>query len=204
MVSRPIPCAALLTFALVAGSATAAYQRISKQEGDRFESKLQRIVVFGNTRPAAGRQANQTTDFTDDELNSYLRYNLRDEIPQGIVEPTLNAMGDGKVSGRVTVDLDAVRKQRQRGIMDPMNLLTGSLPVTARGMLSTKDGIGRFELESAEVSGVTVPKALIQELLTYYSKSPDHPNGIDMDDPFELPSRIKEIRVGKAQSTIVQ
>jgi hypothetical protein len=71
-------------------------------------------------------------------------------------------------------------------------------------MLTTKDGAGQFQLESAEISGVTVPKALIQELLTYYSRSPENPNGINMDAPFELPSRIKEIRVGKASSTIVQ
>lgn len=204
MVSRRVPFAALLALALVAGSSLTAYQRYSKQEGDRFQSKLQRIVVYGNTQAAAGRRASQNTEFTDDELNSFLRYNVREQIPQGIVEPTLNALGDGKVSGRVTVDLDAVRKQKPRGFMDPMNLLTGSLPLTARGTLSTKDGIGRFELESAEISGVTVPKALIQELLSYYSKSPEHPNGINMDDPFELPSRIREIRVGKAQSTIVQ
>jgi hypothetical protein len=49
-----------------------------------------------------------------------------------------------------------------------------------------------------------VPKTLIQELLTYYSRSPENPAGINMDEPFELPSRIKEIRVGKAASTIVQ
>jgi hypothetical protein len=196
--------ATLLAIALIAGSSLAALQRYSKQEGDRFQSKLQRIVVFGNTQAAAGRRASQNTEFTDDELNSYLRYNVRDQIPEGIVEPTLSALGDGKVSGRVTVDLDAVRKQKQRGWMDPMGYLTGSLPLTARGTLSTKDGMGRFELEAAEISGVSVPKALIQELLSYYSKSPEHPNGINMDDPFELPSRIKEIRVGKALSTIVQ
>ncbi len=204
MVSRRVSSAALLALAIVAGSSPAAFQRFSKQEGDRFQSKLQRIVVFGNTPAAVGRRAAQNTDFTDDELNSYLRFNLHDQIPEGIVEPTLNAIGEGKVSGRVTVDLDAVRKQKPRGWMDPMGYLTGSLPLTARGTLSTKDGVGRFELESAELSGVTVPKTLIQELLTYYSKSPDHPNGINMDDPFELPSRIREIRVGKAQSTIVQ
>jgi hypothetical protein len=204
MVSRRVSSAALLALAIVAGSSPAAFQRFSKQEGDRFQSKLQRIVVFGNTPAAVGRRAEQNTDFTDDELNSYLRFNLRDQIPEGIVEPTLNAIGEGKVSGRVTVDLDAVRKQKPRGWMDPMGYLTGSLPLTARGTLSTKDGVGRFELESAELSGVTVPKTLIQELLSYYSKSPDHPNGINMDDPFELPSRIREIRVGKAQSTIVQ
>jgi hypothetical protein len=41
-------------------------------------------------------------------------------------------------------------------------------------------------------------------LLSFYSKTPENPNGINMDDPFELPSRIREIRVGKSQSTIVQ
>jgi len=49
-----------------------------------------------------------------------------------------------------------------------------------------------------------VPKSLIQELLTHYSRTAENPAGINMDAPFELPSRIKEIRVGKAQSTIVQ
>jgi hypothetical protein len=204
MVSRRVPYAALLALAVVAGSSLAAFQRFSKQEGDRFQTKLQRIVVFGNTPAASGRRASQNTDVTDDELNSYLRFNARDQIPEGIVDPTLNALGDGKVSGQVTVDLDAVRKQKQRGWMDPMNYLTGRLPLTARGTLSTKDGVGRFELESAELSGVTVPKGLIQELLSYYSRTPEKPNGINMDDPFELPSRIREIRVGKAQSTIVQ
>jgi hypothetical protein len=204
MVSRRVSSAALVLLTIVGCSSLAAFQRYSKQEGDRFQSKLTRIVVFGNTQAAVGRRASQNTDISDDELNSYLRFNVRDQLPEGIVEPTLNALGDGKVSGRVTVDLDAVRKQKQRGWMDPMNLLSGSLPVTARGTLSTKDGMGRFELESAEISGVAVPKALIQELLTYYSKSSEHPNGINMDDPFELPSRIREIRVGKAQSTIVQ
>jgi len=204
MVSRRVPFAALLALAVVAGSSLAAFQRFSKQEGDRFQTKLQRIVVFGATPAASGRRASQNTDVTDDELNSYLRFNARDQIPEGIVDPTLNALGDGKVSGQVTVDLDAVRKQKQRGWMDPMNYLTGRLPLTARGTLSTKDGVGRFELESAELSGVTVPKGLIQELLSYYSRTPEKPNGINMDDPFELPSRIREIRVGKAQSTIVQ
>ena len=204
MVSRRPPVAVLLALAMAVGAPLAAYQRYSREEGDRFQSKLQRIVVFGNTTAATGRRASQNTDFTDDELNSYLRFNVREQIPEGIVDPTLNALGDGKVSGRVIVDLDAVRKQKQRGWLDPMGYLTGQLPLTARGTLSTKEGVGRFELEAAELSGITVPKSLIQELLSYYSRSAEHPNGINMDDPFELPSRIREIRVGKAQSTIVQ
>ena len=186
-----------------AGHATAR-QRYSKQEGDRFQSKLTRILIFGNAPAAAGRQTTQTTQISDDELNSYLRFHARDQVPAGMLEPTLNALGDGRVGGQVIVDLDAVRKQKPRGWLDPMGYLTGRLPVTARGTLTTRNGVGQFVLESAEVSGIAVPKTLIQELLTHYSRTPENPAGINMDAPFELPSRIQEIRVGKAQSTIVQ
>jgi hypothetical protein len=127
-----------------------------------------------------------------------------DQIPVGIVEPLLNALGEGRVSGRAVVDLDAVRKQKQRGWLDPVGYLSGRLPVTAAGRLITKDGKGQFQLESAEISGVTVPKAVLQELVSYYSRTPENPAGIDMDAPFELPARIREIRVGSGSSTIVQ
>jgi hypothetical protein len=102
------------------------------------------------------------------------------------------------------VDLDAVRKQKQRGWLDPMSYLSGRLPVTASGRLSTKDGKGQFQLESADISGVTVPKTVLQELVTYYSRTPENPEGINMDSPFELPARIREIRVGTGTSTVVQ
>ena len=49
-----------------------------------------------------------------------------------------------------------------------------------------------------------VPKAVLQELLGYYSRTPEDPDGINMDDPFELPSRIREIRVGTGTATVVQ
>src|SRR5688572_27027584 len=195
---------AIVALCLAVAGQGHAFQRYSKQEADRFQAKLQRIVVFGATPAAPGRTTTQTTEVTDDELNSYFRFHARDQIPPGIVDPTLNALGDGRVGGRVLVDLDAVRKQKQRGWLDPLGYLTGSLPVTATGTLTTKDGVGRFELQSAEVSGITVPKTLVQELLSHYSRTPENPAGINMDDPFELPSRIREIRVGKAQSTIVQ
>ena len=39
------------------------------------------------------------------------------------------------------------------------------MPLTASGLLITKEGVGRFQLESAEISGVTIPKSVLQELL---------------------------------------
>ena len=196
--------AAILLFGVLLGLAPVATQgRLSKEEADRFQSKLTKIVAFGNTPSAKSVQA-RATPVSDVEVNSYLRYLAADQVPVGIVEPVLNALGDGRVSGRAIVDLDAVRKQKTRGWLDPMAYLSGRLPVNASGRLSTKEGIGQFQLESADISGVTVPKAVLQELVTYYSRTPENPDGINMDAPFELPARIREIRVGTGTSTVVQ
>src|SRR5262249_43996421 len=139
---------------------TAAQGRLSREDADRFQGKLSRIVAVGASPRAA---SHQTTPVTDTEVNAYLKYVASDQSPTGIVDPTLTAVGDGRVSGRATVDLDAVRKQKQRSWLDPLGYLTGSLPITASGLLITKDGVGRFQLESAEISGVNVPKSVLQE-----------------------------------------
>jgi hypothetical protein len=179
-----------------------AWQRFAKQDGDRFDAKLKKIVAFSNEKRA--RPSTQTTPVTDTEVNAYLEHHAKEQIPAGVVDPRLNALGEGRVSGQAVVDLDAVRKQKQRGWLDPMSYLTGSLPLTVSGLLITKEGVGRFQLESAEVSGITIPKTLLQELLAYYSRTPENPDGIAMDDPFELPASIREIRVERGQATILQ
>jgi len=188
---------------LLASGQQTVEQRFSKAEGDRFQVKLSKIVAVGNT-PRGSKRAPQSTVVSDVEVTSYLRYQARDQVPVGIVDPVLNAQAEGIVSGRAIVDLDAVRKQKERGWLDPMGYLTGRLPLNVRGRLTTQNGVGRFILESAELSGMTVPKSLVQELLTFYSRTPEDPDGINMDDPFALPAQIREIRVTPGTATIVQ
>ncbi len=138
-------------------------------------------------------------------MNSYLIYDAHEQLPAGVVEPSVTILGTGRVSGRAVVDLDAVRKQKApTSLLDPMNYLTGRLPVTATGVLKTSNGVGRFELESAHVSSIPIPKMLLQEIVSYYSRTPDNPSGISLDDPFALPARIREIQVERGQAIIVQ
>jgi hypothetical protein len=206
--------AVVLALGLAVAVQLSAQNRFTKQDADRFQAKLGRISAFATpAAPAKGASKGtaatapltaQTTQLTDSELNSYLRFHLKDQVPVGIVEPTLNALGDGRVAGGALIDLDAVRKSRKRGWTDPLSYLTGQMPLTASGTLTTQNGIGRFQLESASISGVSIPKSLVQELLTHYSKSAENPSGIGIDDPFELPAKIKEIRVGKGEALVVQ
>jgi hypothetical protein len=176
---------------------------LSKADATRFQTKLTQIETNG-TQPRKPKAAVRSTQVSDTEVNAYLKFLAGSQVPVGIVEPTLRALGNGRVTGRAVVDLDAVRTQKKRAWTDPLGYLMGKLPVTAAGTLTTQDGVGRFALESAEVSGVTVPKSLLQELLSYYSKTKDNPAGINMDEPFQLPAAIQEIRIGQGIATIVQ
>lgn len=187
---------------VILASAAIHAQSLSRQDAVRFEAKLATIQKNALV-PAKGKSA-RTTQVSDNEVNAYLKFLAGSQVPVGIVDPLLHAAGNGVVTGRATVDLDAVRTQKKRGWMDPLAYLMGKLPVTAAGTLTTKDGVGKFELKSAEISGVTVPKSLVQELLSYYSRTPETPAGINMDDPFTLPAAIREIKVGKGSATIVQ
>jgi len=130
MRSSRLAIAAVLSVAIVAPAV--AWQRYNKQDSDRFQSKLTRIVAFGNEKRA--RPGSQSIAVSDTEVNAYLQYAAKDQVPPGVVEPELSALGDGRVSGKATVDLDVVRKQKQRGWLGPMAYLTGSLPLTATGI----------------------------------------------------------------------
>ena len=188
---------------LVTSVALDAQPTLSKTDATKFQTKLTQIETNG-TRPRKAKAPLRSTQVSENEVTSYFKFLAGSQVPVGIVEPTLRALGDGRVAGRAVVDLDAVRTQKKRAWTDPLGYLMGKLPVTASGTLTTQNGVGRFQLDSAEVSGVTVPKSLLQELLSYYSKTKENPSGINMDDPFQLPSAIQEIRIGQGVATIVQ
>ena len=138
-------------------------------------------------------------------MNAYLAFEARQQLPVGVVDPSVTILGTGRVSGRAMVDLDAVRKQKNpTSLFDPMSYLTGRVPLTATGVLTTSNGVGQFELESAAVGGVPIPKMLLQEIVSYYSRTPEKPAGISLDDPFALPARIREIQVERGQAIVVQ
>src|SRR5258708_23759709 len=178
-----------------------AEAKLSRQDAARFQGKLTQIER-NHVNPRRGRP--RTTPVTDGEVNSSLKFLAGSQVPVGIVDPTLHAAGNGRVTGRAIVDLDAVRTQKRRAWTDPLGYLTGRLPVTAAGALTTHAGVGQFTLDSAAISGITIPKSLLQELLSYYSRTAEKPSGINMDEPFKLPAAIQEIRIGTGSAVVVQ
>src|SRR5919197_1841681 len=175
--------------------------RATKRDAELMRQKVATINANAATAAKQGRR----TTVTENEVNAYLVYDAREQLPSGVVEPSVSILGTGRVSGRAVVDLDAVRRAKNAtSFFDPMSYLTGRLPVTAIGVLKTSNGVGQFLLESAAVAGVPVPKLVLQEIVGYYSRTPDKPSGLGNDDPFALPARIREIQVERGQAIIVQ
>ena len=192
-----------LTGALACAAVVAPSGDSKLTRGDA-DSLVRKIVQINANSGVPRARADRSTTITEPEVNSYLRYHAASEIPAGVSEPYVTIVGDGRLEGRATVDLDAVRQQKKRGWTDPLGYISGKLPIQATGRLQTQDGVGRFTLDTATIGGVQVPKIVLQEVVGYYTRTPDKPSGISLDDPFDLPARIREIKVGTGQAVVVQ
>jgi hypothetical protein len=189
--------------ALVLGVAGITAVAVSPQQADAFARKIAIINQQGTLAPrSAGARR---TPVSETEVNSWFAYRAQPLLPQGMSEAQVTIIGEGKVSGTATLDLEAMGKSRRSGgLIDPWALLGGRLPVTVTGVLHTQNGQGRFELQQAAVSGVPIPKTLLQELVSYYSRTSDDPAGVNLDEAFNLPAKIRQIEVGQGQAVVVQ
>ena len=182
----------LLVASAVTGSLVSAMAPLSPQLADAFAKKIVLVQKMVDETSSKDR----ATTFTQDETNSYLKYQAGELLPTGLTQPELTMLGQGRVAGKAIVDLDIVRqKQSSGGWFDPTSYLTGKLLVTAAGRIVTADGKGRFELERAEVSGVTIPKSFLGQMVTFFTRTADNPGGSSIDDTFELPAKIRRIDV---------
>lgn len=196
---RHIAISAALVAMLVAG--VFAADPVSRREAARLQAKIDQI----NQHKAARGKVAARTPITETEVNSYLRYELGDRMPDGVKDPWVSLLDEGRVSGKATVDLARVGQSRKSGgMLDPFNYLTGTLPVAVNGVLRTRNGTGTFSLESASVSGIPVPTWMLQEIVSHYSKSESAPQGVSIEKPFVLPSGIREIQLAKGQAIVVQ
>lgn len=186
----------------VAGAASTGAQSPQAQ-ADVAQAKLNAVMAV-TPAPANGRaKAPRRTVFTQAEMNAYLKYRAR-WLPQGITDPSVQFVGPNRIATLVTADLDGVRKKGSGGWFDPTSYLTGRLPVYVTGTLTTSAGTGRFALDTATVDGIPVPRVFVQELLAYYTRSEANPNGVRMEEPFELPSEIDRIDVAAGQAVVIQ
>jgi hypothetical protein len=98
----------------------------------------------------------------------------------------------------------AVAKSKPRPFYDPMSLLFGSVEVVAIGRVTGANGQGTLQIDQATLGGVTIPQAVLQEIVSHYTKTPESPNGFTLDKPFALPVNIRAVETQRGLATVVQ
>jgi hypothetical protein len=56
------------------------------------------------------------------------------------------------------------------------------------------NGTGRIEVREASVGGVSLPPALVAQLVAMSTRSATRPQGFDLQTPFPLPWKARQVR----------
>src|SRR5262245_41607193 len=171
----------------------------SKADADQMRKKLATIVARGEQK-APPKPTPLRTTFTDREANAYFKVDGPDFLPAGVLDPQVTIDQGGKVSARAVVDLE---KALNASALNPLAWV-GKTEITAMGTVRAENGKGQLQIERATLSGIAIPKTVLQQVVGYYTRSPEMPSGFNIDEPFELPSKIRSVETAKGQVTVVQ
>jgi hypothetical protein len=148
----------VVSAALAAAQGTGATATALKRDSEKMQKNVAASLLRAATPPPPTGKAPSPlrTSFTDRELNAWLSADGKANVPTGLVSPSVAFTGPGKLTVHGLIDLDAVRKSRERSMLDPMAYLTGQMEISLRGTLTGRGGQGVFDVESASLGNVAV------------------------------------------------
>jgi hypothetical protein len=196
---KAFPRAAVLAVVslLTVSGPTGGQQELNPADADSLAQKLEDM----RERYLRGEARAKDFRVSDREVNAYLAHRLSDQIPKGVRGLWVSFAPDlFNAGGRV--DLATVRDRIPDSSL--AFLLQGLVPVELSARLKADGGMGKVEIQSCRLGGMEVPKALLQQLLTMYSKSSSRPEGLRLEDPFELPYGIRSARLLAGEAVLRQ
>ncbi|HIE92411.1 MAG TPA: hypothetical protein EYQ83_05900 [Acidobacteria bacterium] len=172
----------------------------TEELGARLEQKLDAILGYAITAADEPR----LTTLLEPEINAYFRFQGASEMPDGLTDPIIRILDDLQVTVDAVINLDAIREQRSRTWLDPLSYLGGRLPVFVSGTVSASNGAALVKIERITINRVPMPVQVLQELVGYFTRTADNPQGTQLDQPIPLPYGITELRQAPGRAVIVQ
>lgn len=180
-------------------------QELSRDDADSMAAKVATIVVRGSLPPLDSEEPIVVrTAFTEREANAYFRHYGPEFLPTGVVNPTVRIGQSNRVTARAVVNLDLVRESRKRGWLDPLAYVSGLIEVEGVARLLASNGMAVVEFESGSVGGVSVSESLLQEIITFFTATPEDPDGYQLGEPSPLPASIRAVELKPGMATVVQ
>lgn len=200
MASVKAPFRALLlaaaAFATLAG-ATRQQEASNPADADSLAQKIENMrerYLRGDARAKDFRVSQQ-------EVNAYLAHRLADQIPRGVKDLRVS-FGPDLLNAGCLVDLAAMRDRLPDSSL--ALLFQGQVPVELSARVRAEGGLGKVDIQSCRLGGMEMPRAFLQQLLNMYAKSPSRPEGIRLEDSFELPYGIRSARLLAGEAVLRQ
>jgi hypothetical protein len=154
-------------------------------------------------RLVAGKPASrQTIVVTERQLNSWVNLSLASKIPEGLSGLELGLRKD-RVIARGTLDLDRLKSKIPPGAgASLLAFLSGAVPVELRGRFSSADGTGKVEVEEALIAGISLPPAVLAQIVGQSTRSAKRPEGFDILSPFPLPFTARRVRLEPGRALV--
>ena len=142
------------------------------------------------------KSASRSVELSEGELESYLLFSLKDEIPAQIDSADVQL-------GHDTVALDTQITFASNPTGNPVTdaLVGGTHNLFLKGKFIAQKSRGKFDLQEVKVDGIPVPNVLIQALIKKYV-IPKYPD-VDLNQPFDMPWGIEELKIEPGKATVV-
>jgi hypothetical protein len=172
---------------------------LSWEDADWVSETVARV----EKRLSAGKPASrQTIVVTERQLNSWVNLSLAGKIPEGLSGFELGLQKD-RLSARGTLDLDRVKAKVPQGVgTGLLAFLSGSVPVELRGRFSSAEGQGKVEVEEALVAGISLPAAVLAQIVSQSTRTANRPQGFDILSPFPLPFTARRVRLEPGRALV--
>ncbi len=200
---RPLP-PAILAVLLIAGAAAGLPQAssnrgISRKASESGARKVKRLHDFAARKPPRG---NLTTRFSEEEINSFLAYDLSPKYHPCLkslilsVEPT-------ELQGVSVLDFDQLGMTSKRFFTRLIaGMFRGTHTLSMQGRVIAVDGKAHFELESAVFDDTSLPNVLVEEIISTVGKRQKPP--FDPLQPSEMPYAIQRVDFHKGYMIVYQ
>lgn len=175
-----------------AGPSTAA--------ASEFQSKL---IELSSTRPLK-RGSPSPIVITDNEVNSFLKYDRPEFLPAGVNDLEFHFKPDG-IHGAANVNFDQLKPSQQSESPITARLLAsifhGTQRLTALGVLESKDGTGTLTIKDVHIGSTALSDWLVNFLIHTYVESEYK---VDLSKPFLLPDHVMRIEFAPGKAVFVR
>jgi hypothetical protein len=188
--------AGIIVFRTIAAKEAAgeSSKDVSPKAAQILQKKIDAVRSAAND--ANHKAGSKRLELSEAELESYLLYSLKDDIPAKIDSAEVQL-------GMDIISLDTEITFASNATGNPMvdALVGGTHSLFLKGKLIGQQSRGKFDLLEIRVDGIPVPVILIQTLLKKYVK-PKYPE-VDLNEPFDLPWGIQELKLEPGKATVV-